>query len=93
MMITYEQLSKQISDVQLSQGDLQELKVKWDAALLKLHDFIEMFLERFGNRVIGDKDNSPEWTLYSKKYDEYSAYSRAIRALDYFIAKEKLKNG
>jgi hypothetical protein len=87
--MTYEALNAQISKTLANQGDLTPLKEQWSTHLQKTSDFIDMFLERFGGRVLGDRDTSPEWKLYLTKTEEYNNYARAIRNLDYFIAKSK----
>lgn len=46
-----------------------------------------MFLEKYGNRIMGEKEDTPEWNLYNKKSEEYNTYARAIRNVEYFIAK------
>ena len=91
--MNYQALNKQISDVLQSQGDLSPLREAWLNKIQWLHDFLDMFLDRFSERVIGDRDNSPEWELYSAKTEEYNNYSRALRNLEYFMAKERLANG
>lgn len=88
-MKTYQQLNAILSDAVLYDHDLAELKAEWDAELKKIHAFMDKFLDRFGNKIIADKDNSPEWKLYTQKCDEYSNYNRAIRNVDYYIAKKK----
>lgn len=92
-MITYEALNNKISDIRIYGGDLNTLTEEWSANLDKVSAFIDMFLDTYGNRVIGDKTNSPEWKLYSAKTQEYNIYNQAIRNAQYFIAKEKLQNG
>jgi hypothetical protein len=89
-MITYEHLNQKISQTILSQRSLAPLKEEFSEEISNIHSFIDMFLDRFGDRVVGDKTNSPEWKLYSEKTAEYNSYSRAIRNVDYFMAKERL---
>lgn len=89
-MITYTALNNELSDIIQNDGDLNELKQEYTTKIKKLHAFIDMFLERFGNKVIGEKDSSPEWRLFSQKSEEYNNYARAIRNIDYWIAKKAL---
>jgi hypothetical protein len=91
-METYNELNNRISQVLTYGGDLNELKTQWTKELRKLDVFMEMFLETYGNRILGDKRNTPEWKLYSQKTESYSNYSRAIRSVDYFISKQKYAN-
>lgn len=89
--MTYAQLNDTLSDTLVNGGDLESLKTDWEMQIKKLHTFMEMFLERFGDRVLGEKDSSPEWRLYSAKCDAYSNYTRAVRNVDYFQAKKRLE--
>lgn len=89
-MITYESLNHKLSMAIQNDGDLKELKKEYTTNITKLHMFIDMFLEKFGNKVIGEKNNSPEWRLFSQKSEEYNNYARAIRNIDYWIAKKAI---
>lgn len=91
--MNYATLNKQISDIQLAQRDLAPLRAVWLERIVWLHDFLDMFLDRFSERLIGDRDDSPEWILYTEKTEEYNNYSRALRNLEYFMSKERLANG
>lgn len=91
-MKTYTELNNQITDTLRTQGDLAPLKTEWLLTLRKISAFIDMFLKRFGHLVMDNRNASPEWALYSKKTDQFHAYSRAIRNVEYFIAKGKLTN-
>jgi hypothetical protein len=86
--MTYNQLNSEISNALRNQLSLEPLKEKYQSERDKISAFLEMFLERFGGRVSGDKDDSPEWKLYNKKCQEYHDYTRAIRSVEYFISKE-----
>jgi len=73
----------------LQGGDLQELKAQWVKETQLLHSFLDKFIDRFGSKIMGERDDSPEWKLYLAKSEEYNAYNRAIKSVDYFIQKEK----
>jgi hypothetical protein len=88
--MNYTQLNSILSDTVANNGDLASLKRTWATHLVKVSKFIEMFLEKYGDRIMGDKDNTPEWNLYSKKTEEYNTYARAIRNVEYFIAKDNV---
>lgn len=88
-MKTYSQLCSEITNINLYGGCLQSLKSEWELELKKIDTFISMFLEKYGTRIIGEKKNTPEWVLYSAKTEQFSNYTRALRQLDYFLAKEK----
>lgn len=89
-MVNYATLNDKISDAIVNGDDLNTLKTQWLGEVDKISTFVEMFLDRYGNRVLGEKDQSPEWKLYTSKTDDYNTYTRAIRNVDYFIAKQKL---
>jgi hypothetical protein len=86
--MTYEQLNTEISKRIQNQQSLFDLRDEWKDHIKKLDQFIEMFLDRFAGKVAGDYDGSPEWKLYKTKCDEYHNYARALRNIEYFIAKE-----
>ena len=88
--MNYNQLNSILSDTVANNGDLASLKGTWVTQLVKVSRFIEMFLEKYGDRIMGDKDNTPEWNLYNKKTEEYNTYARAIRNVEYFIAKDNV---
>lgn len=85
--MNYSQLNDVLSQTIANDGDLQTLRKTWTLHLAKVTKFIEMFLEKYGDRIAGEKENTPEWNLYSKKTEEYNNYARAIRNVEYFIAK------
>lgn len=89
-MISYLELNNEISSYVAHEKDLNELKEKYETQVKKLHAFMDMFLKKFGSKVMGDKDKSPEWKLFSSKTEEYNVYTRAIRNVDYFISKASL---
>lgn len=85
--MNYSQLNDILSKTVANDGDLHELRKSWTLHLAKVSKFIEMFLEKYGNRIMGEKEDTPEWNLYNKKSEEYNTYARAIRNVEYFIAK------
>ena len=85
--MNYAQLNDVLSQTVANDGDLQDLRKTWCLQLAKVSKFIEMFLEKYGNRIDGERQNTPEWNLYTKKTEEYNTYARAIRNVEYFIAK------
>lgn len=92
MMVSYFELNNEISAYVANDKDLHELKQKYEKQVTKIHAFMDMFLQKFGSKVMGDKDSSPEWKLFSTKNEEYNVYSRAIRNVEYFISKASLAN-
>jgi hypothetical protein len=90
-MTSYQSLNEELTQTLQDGGDLNALRSKWTDSVAKISAFVEMFLDRCGNRVLGEKNESPEWKLYINKTDEYNNYTRAIRNVDYFIAKQKLQ--
>lgn len=88
-MKSYKQLNAILSDAVLNDTDLLAIKTEWETELKKISSFMDKFLDRFGNKIIADKDSSPEWALYSQKCEQYSNYNRAIRNVDYYITKKK----
>lgn len=86
--MTYNQLINQISSALHNQLPLEPIKEQYQLELDKVSSFLDMFLDKFGSRVSGDKDDSPEWKLYNKKCQEFHDYTRAIRNIDYFLSKE-----
>jgi|688.fasta_scaffold301573_3 hypothetical protein len=88
--MNYSQLNDVLSQTIANDGNLRELRKSWGNHLAKVSKFIEMFLDKYGDRIMGDKDNTPEWNLYSKKTEEYNTYARAIRNVEYFIAKDNV---
>ena len=89
-MKTYTQLNAELSQVLQTNGDLEPLKVSYTHELKRIEVFMEMFLEKYGKRILGDKTNSPEWNLYTQKTEAYNNYNRMLRQVDYFIAKQKV---
>lgn len=89
-MITYSGLNNEISTYVANDFELSQLKEKYTAQLNRIDAFMEKFLDKFGNRVMGERENTPEWNLYKSKNEEYNVYARAIRNVDYFIAKKAL---
>lgn len=89
-MISYQALNNEISNHVQNDFDLDELKSKYTSSMLKIDAFMEKFLDKFGSRVMGDAENTPEWKLFKSKNEEYNVYSRAIRNVEYFIAKKTL---
>lgn len=89
-MITYSGLNNEISTYVANEFDLNQLKEKYSSQLNRIDAFMEKFLDKFGNRVMGERENTPEWNLYKSKNEEYNVYARAIRNVDYFIAKKAL---
>lgn len=89
-MITYAGLNNEISSYVANEFDLSQLKEKYTSQLNRIDAFMEKFLDKFGNRVMGDYESTPEWKLYKSKNEEYNVYARAIRNVDYFIAKKAL---
>ena len=87
--VSYSQLNNQISAVLQQQGDLSGLKQQWTKEVQRLDVFLDMFLDKYNSRLLGDKTNSPEWNLYTAKTEAYNNYARALRSVDYFIAKQK----
>lgn len=85
--MNYTQLNDVLSQTIASEGDLQQLRKSWGKQLVKVSKFLEMFLEKYGNRIDGERKDTPEWNLYAKKTEEYNNYARAIRNVEYFIAK------
>lgn len=85
--MTYDQLNQILSSTVANDGDLQALKKEWAVQLKKISVFMDKFLDKYSSRLMGEKNNSPEWTLYNKKTQEYNNYARAIRNVEYFIAK------
>lgn len=92
-MISYETLNSRLSKT-LQQDptidELNTLKTEWDGQVKKLDAFIQMLLDRAGHKLLGEKKDTPEWVLFSRKSEEYSSYVKAIKSVNYFIAK---KNG
>jgi hypothetical protein len=85
--MNYSQLNDVLSLTIAQDGDLRALHKSWGTHLAKVTKFIEMFLDKYGSRISGEKENTPEWNLYNKKTEEYNTYARAIRNVEYFIAK------
>lgn len=85
--MNYAQLNDVLSQTISSEGDLQQLRKSWSLQLVKVSKFLEMFLEKYGSRIDGERQDTPEWNLYTKKTEEYNNYARAIRNVEYFIAK------
>lgn len=88
--MNYNQLNSILYDTVANNGDLASLRSTWVTHLVKVSKFIEVFLERYGERIMGDKEDTPEWNLYNKKTEEYNTYARAIRNVEYFIAKDNV---
>lgn len=88
--MTYDQLNQIISSAVANNGDLQSLKMEMALKLKKISVFMDKFLKKYGSRLMGDQSDTPEWNLYKKKTEEYNNYARAIRNVEYFIAKENV---
>lgn len=88
--MNYHQLNNILSETIANDGDLRDLHKMWGTQLIKVTKFIEMFLDKYGKRIDGDKEDTPEWKLYTKKSEEYNNYARAIRNVEYFIAKQNV---
>ena len=81
-----------ISETDKSEQPLLALRKKFEQEQARVAEFCEHFLFYFGNRVLEDRAQTPEWKLHTKKTSQYNALARGIRVIDYYLAKERLKN-
>ena len=84
-------LTDEISDYVVYGKPLVDLKTTYVEAARKLELYMDVFLEKHGSKIMGDRDNSPEWKLYDRKCAEYSELSNAIRTVDYYLSKDGIK--
>jgi hypothetical protein len=90
-MNTFDEMTAAISNtMHYGNGDLYSLRKQFVQGQYKISVFLDKFIEKMGAKLDGDRDNSPEWKLYTSKTKTYNDYDRAIRIVDYHTAKKTL---
>ena len=57
---------------------------------MRLDKFFTMFLDQYGSEMDAESTDTPIWKLYRAKLKEYDAVSKDIKALEYWINKQKI---
>ena len=54
---------------------------------MRMDKFFSMFLEKFERKMDHEKANTPIWSLYKKKAEEYSKLNTLIKSAEYQLKK------
>ena len=90
-MNTFDEMTLAISNtMHYGNGDLYTLRKTLVQGQYKISIFLDKFIEKMGNKLDGEQNDSPVWKLYNTKTKTYNEYERAIRIIDYHLAKKTL---
>lgn len=90
-MNTFDEMNAAISStIHYGNGDLYSLRKQFVQGQYKISIFLDKFIEKLGAKLEGERNDSPEWKLYTTKTKTYNDYDRAIRIIDYHLAKKTL---